>query len=614
MSDSTNGQSPAENSVVCQTPAEPAPGGQQVEFSTSKCIDLLQAKEWDALSKYLLDGLIGLSQFDFDLSNEHHRHYADIFVQTLMFCFCHSEYQIPEKYAEVFIRQNETLSNIAYFSSFGTTDPALKIVLRYPDNIVKVLTLYSARSKVSINRDAIMSTNLHLASIWYFAFVGDDFGKLASPVALENLREHFRHLDTQVKLATPELNHAYFMVTYAAPDAEAHVKRTINRIIQRESPPDLPQSPKLRRDRIVVITSFWYPAHAVYRTISKFAKALKGKYKMTLVVLDGVKDVDMDLFDERIDVAIVNGNIDTSAVYNVGAMVAFYPDVGMSASSVILANQRLAPIQIMACGHPVSTFGSKIDYFLSGRDIETEERARRNYSERLVLIPGRGATPNKIEWPRKYPVKSQEPVIVFCPWSAPKTNADILRVLKKISDRSKKHVVFHFSPGGGLRRNGYTPYVMAIHEILGPEHVVIHPPMATQDYLERFEQAHLCLDAFPFGGLNTIVDPLYLGIPPIAYEGTRSFNQYAAHLLRKLGFAELIAGSDEDYIAKALRLIEDTEYREEITRRVAKIDFARDVFGEGEHVAPYFAKAVEYLIEHHDDLSRDGSNGPIYVD
>jgi len=591
----------------------PAPA-QQVEFSSSKCIEMLQAQQWDALSQYLLDGLVSLSQFDFDLHNEQHRHYADIFTQTLMFCFCHSDYKIPEKFSEAFIRQNETISNIAYFSSFGTTDPALKIVLRYPDNIVKVLTLYSARSKVAINRDQIMATNLHMASIWYFAFVGDDFGKLASPVALENLREHFRHLDTQVKLATPELNHAYFMVTYAAPDAEAHVKRTINRIIQRESPQDMPQSPKLQRDRIAVVTSFWYPAHAVYRTISKFAKALKGKYKMTLVVLDGIKDVDMDLFDERIDVAIVNGVIDTNAVYNIGAMVAFYPDVGMSASSVILANQRLAPIQIMACGHPVSTFGSKIDYFLSGRDVETEERARRNYSERLVLIPGRGATPNKIEWPRQYPEKPAEPVVVFCPWSAPKTNADILRVLKKISDRSKKNVVFHFSPGGGLRRNGLTPYVMAIHEILGPDRVVIHPPMVTGDYMERFEKAHLCLDAFPFGGLNTVVDPLYLGIPVVAYEGTRSFNQYAAHLLRKLGFHEMIASNDEDYIAKALRLIEDAEYREELTKRVAAINFERDVFGEGEHVAPYFAKAIEHLIEHHEDLARDGTRAPIYID
>jgi hypothetical protein len=610
MADSANATTPDSNLPV---PAA-QPEVRQLEFSSTKCIDLLQRSEWDELSQYLLDGLIGLSQFDFDMANDAHRHYADIFTQTLMFCFCHSDYKISDRFAEVFILQNETISNIAYFSSFGTTDPALRIILRYPDNIVKVLTLYSARSKVAINRDLIMATNLHLASTWYFAFVGDDFGKLASPVALENLREHFRHLDTQVKLATAELNHAYFMVTYAAPDAESHVKRTINRIIQRESPPDAPVSPKLQRDRIAIITSFWYPAHAVYRTVSKFAKALKGKYKMTLVVLDGVKDVDMDLFDERIDLAIVNGNIDTSPVYNIGAMVAFYPDVGMSASSVILANQRLAPIQIMACGHPVSTFGSKIDYFLSGRDIETEERARRNYSERLVLIPGRGATPNKIDWPRRHPVKQAEPVIVFCPWSAPKTNADILRVIKKIGDRAKKHVIFHFSPGGGLRRNGYVPYVMAIHEILGADRVVIHPPMEQRVYMEKFEEAHICLDAFPFGGLNTVVDPLYLGIPVVAYEGTRSFNQYAAHLLRKLDLSELVAGNDEEYIAKALRLIDDVEYRETMTRRVAEIDFERDVFGEGEHVAPYFAKAIEYLIENHDTLARDGTRAPIYID
>jgi hypothetical protein len=39
-------------------------------------------------------------------------------------------------------------------------------------------------------------------------------------------------------------------------------------------------------------------------------------------------------------------------------------------------------------GHPVSTFGGEIDYFIGSAAAELPERATQFYSERLVLMPG----------------------------------------------------------------------------------------------------------------------------------------------------------------------------------------------------------------------------------
>src|SRR2546429_306824 len=81
--------------------------------------------------------------------------------------------------------------------------------------------------------------------------------------------------------------------------------------------------------------------------------------------------------------------------------VVYYPDIGMTPQSILLANLRLAPIQIMSLGHPVSTWGSEIDYFISGADVEPPNYPERNYSERLVLLPGCGGVYNRPLYERR---------------------------------------------------------------------------------------------------------------------------------------------------------------------------------------------------------------------
>ena len=64
-----------------------------------------------------------------------------------------------------------------------------------------------------------------------------------------------------------------------------------------------------------------------------------------------------------------------------------YADVGMDAFSYFLAFARLAPVQCVTWGHPVTTGISTVDYFISGCDLEIDD-AEQHYSEKLVRLPG----------------------------------------------------------------------------------------------------------------------------------------------------------------------------------------------------------------------------------
>ena len=65
--------------------------------------------------------------------------------------------------------------------------------------------------------------------------------------------------------------------------------------------------------------------------------------------------------------------------------IIFYPDIGMTPLTYFLAFARLAPVQCVSWGHPVTTGIPAIDYFISARSIEPPD-AQLHYSERLILL------------------------------------------------------------------------------------------------------------------------------------------------------------------------------------------------------------------------------------
>jgi predicted O-linked N-acetylglucosamine transferase (SPINDLY family) len=66
--------------------------------------------------------------------------------------------------------------------------------------------------------------------------------------------------------------------------------------------------------------------------------------------------------------------------------VLIYPEIGMETLAVRLACLRLAPVQCVAWGHPVTSGLPEIDFFLSSELMEPADGAA-HYTERLVRLP-----------------------------------------------------------------------------------------------------------------------------------------------------------------------------------------------------------------------------------
>ena len=581
-------------------------------FSPKEFCRLLVEGRHDELSAQLLDILDRVGRLNIRERTDETLLFADVFIQNLTYCLCQSAFQPMPEDAGRFVDHNGTIANLAALSRHGTTDVALGILLKQKGPLTKILTLYSAFNSIELDPRPFFDADPILASRWWFGFFGTDSGILVSPHVLRRLRAHLARIDERLTVTGTGTSFIspYYLITYADLGREATVKARLNGLIRKHWPAPPPKPRRISPKRILVLSAFWYRSHAVWRTNQKFVASLAGKYRLTLVTLGlDHADYDVEPFDRVVRLAPNGDGLDIQALRDLGAMVAFYPDVGMSPLSVILANHRICPIQLMTHGHPSSTFGSEIDYYVSGCDIEDAETAR-HYSERLVLISGRGVDPTHPA-PAAPPVdKPETPLTVCCPWSAAKTNAEIVALLRRIADGVGRPVHFHFLPGTGLRRGGQIPFEDALRAALAGSAVTVHPQLKAEEYLAVMDKAHLALDSYPFGGFNTVVDALGRGVPIVAYERDRAFNRFGAHFLRKAGLGDLVAHDDDGYVGKAVAILTDRRHREDLERRIRAIDHSPELYTDS---ANSFPQLVEYLIANQTRLSEDKDRTPIVV-
>ena len=356
------------------------------------------------------------------------------FLKVFLTLFTQPDYLVPEKYVLPFIQQNFLLSNLLAMTAFRNSDGFLELVRCQPSNFVKILTLYSARNTLRFNRRGLFDSNPQLASVWYqqfcriykIGFVREDVSR--------HLAEHLAYRDERMKL-TIDLQEPYFCSTYLDGKTDAEVKPFLNNVVRRSIK-------RLRCDnrpnprKVAVISDCWFPLHSVYRNYFAYVKELKRAFHLTFFHVERERNnLDVSLFDDVQRLEWKEGVLQIDPLLSNDFQLVYFPDVGMTLPSIMLANHRIAPIQICSPGHSVSTFGADIDYFISGSDIEATDAPEQHYSERLVLLPGMGAIHNRPLYELTGTRKTVSEIVINCPWLGMKVNARFCSTLRKLLDR-----------------------------------------------------------------------------------------------------------------------------------------------------------------------------------
>lgn len=517
---------------------------------------------------------------------------VDEFVATAFNIITDPNLKISELDGRRLVACSHLFSNIVAVSSYLTTDAPLIHVLRQDSNLPKVLFLLNARNSIRLDPEIFFNIDASIATLWYNTYV---LGT-SNPTELmqRNLLHHLTHMDERWCAPNPKVSVLYFACTYLAPGEDRRVKGIMNKSCKAKLNIKISNNPNPKK--IAIATAKWRRNHAVYKSSSPLVDQLKAKYDLTLLHLGNSlpEDLITEGFDRvgKIEFEGMNMNIPDDVINNEFAAV-YFPDIGMNDESLWLSNCRLAPVQVMGYGHPATAGdNSEIDYFIGG-DIEKDVADR--YAEQMVLIPGLAQSPVWPSYERQNSWKSNDKVVINCVWGPDKYNYTMLKILQEVSRRATMDHVWHFYPSPGVNRYaGLLPFISDIKQTL-PD-CVVHFDKEYFEYMEAAEKGDFAVNSFPFGGYNTVIESLYLGLPVMTLEGDRFYNRAASYLLRKIGLGDLSHTMVEEFIDGCVHMIDATDYRLNQREKLSDIDLKSVLF---EEESTHFLEAFDYILANH---------------
>jgi predicted O-linked N-acetylglucosamine transferase (SPINDLY family) len=267
-----------------------------------------------------------------------------------------------------------------------------------------------------------------------------------------------------------------------------------------------------------------------------------------------------------------------------------YSEIGMDPFSMHLACLRLAPLQMLTWGHPMTSGLPTIDWYLSGELLESAD-ADDHYSERLIRLPGTGVctTPLEIK-PRPVVFKFEGERVAgtrcklyLCQHAFKYTDsaiqliADIALAVPEADFyvvRDSKYPEAFQSAVDAMRLD------FQKHGLSFDHRVYFLPWMNREQFLGSFSSVDIYLDLPGFSGYTTAWQALSQGLPVVTMEGAYLRQRLAGGLLRKTNLQKYIANTNEEYINAIKKLcqikISDCEgwgnIRKEISIRYSQVD------------------------------------------
>jgi protein O-GlcNAc transferase len=251
--------------------------------------------------------------------------------------------------------------------------------------------------------------------------------------------------------------------------------------------------------------------------------------------------------------------------------VLYYTDVGMDASTYALAASRLAPVQCVTWGHPLTTGLKTVDYFISS-DLLEADGAQEHYTEELVrlrtlgLCLSRPATPpgTKSRADLGLPEGKR---LYACLQSTFKLHPDDDLLFGEILRRDPQGQIVvlraMYPQWDELLRKRFAA---AIPDVA--DRICFIPRTSSEDFLRVYQLVDVLLDPLHFCGGKTSYEAFALGVPVVTKPSPFLRGRITYALYRVLGVMDAVAETQEQYVDIAVRLAQDPAFRGEVGRRI----------------------------------------------
>ena len=576
----------------------------------SACVELL-----DILSKIDTNfgGVEGIeidypSQLNDELVQDKIKHLCTRVAVAMSELFSDPKLDISEGGAQRFFTLQRWINMIFASSPFVNADHVLQAYSRNPDktnlsdfhldntksSLIKFCILYLPESNINVNFDALWNLDPKLCSSLCFAlqsprFIGTEQSFSKRGTLLQWFPEKLATIENLNNVPSAISHDVYMHCSYDIAENKHWVKKALNQVIRRHlleggwTDRDVTKlGERNGKPVMVVLLEHFHSSHSIYRTHSTSMIAARERFHLIGVGNEAVDAAGQAVFDEF---HLLKGDNIFSKLNELkeiceknGAAVLYMPSIGMDLTTIFASNTRLAPVQVIALGHPATTHSDFIEYVIVEDDYVGSEKC---FSEQLLRLPKdalpyvpSALAPQHVEYRLR---ENPEVVNIGIASTTMKLNPYFLAALKAIRDRANVKVHFHFALG---QSSGVThPYVERfIKSYLGND-ATAHPHAPYDQYLRILHNCDMMVNPFPFGNTNGIIDMVTLGLVGVCKTGAEVHEHIDEGLFKRLGLPEwLIANTVDEYIERAIRLAENHQERLELRRHIIENNGLQTLF------------------------------------
>lgn len=436
----------------------------------------------------------------------------------------------------------------------------------------------------------------HIAARLLYATVGPYMPSDCSDVDGKYLRYQQELLDAiqHVQLDTPEGRQRafvalgnttpYYLAYLGKNDVEAQriYGTFVTQLISARSPELSERQLKVtalegRKLKIGFVSAHFYN-HSVWKIItSGWLKYLdRERFQVscysTGTIRDGITEQARQLSDSFFESQDIDGLARTILENRHDVLI--YPGVGMDHHTQLLAATRLAPVQCVAWGHPVTTGMPTVDYFLSSALMEPPD-GDNHYTEQLVRLPNISVCYELLDLPEQESppeLESASPHAVrfLCCQNLLKYQPKYDDVFARIAALVPTACFVFIDFGGGLKQillkrldNHFRQKGLVLEN-----HLLFVPKQGPSGYAALNAGCDIYLDSIGWSGGNTTLESLPYDKPIVTMTGPFMRGRHTAAILTMMGVTETIATNQDEYVNIAARLALDTSWRQSVVDQV----------------------------------------------
>jgi predicted O-linked N-acetylglucosamine transferase (SPINDLY family) len=258
-------------------------------------------------------------------------------------------------------------------------------------------------------------------------------------------------------------------------------------------------------------------------------------------------------------------------IANLKLDIILYTDLGMEPMTYTLAMSRLAPVQCVTWGHPVTAGIPTVDYFISAEGLEPEQ-SQDQYTERLLKLKDLAVSYQRptLNDPPAGRARFNLPPdanLYGCPQSLYKMHPEFDPILAGILKADPKGLLVLLA---GQYKDWETWLLNRLTKAIpdARDRIRFIPRQDNQGFLQLNAACDVLLDPLHFGGGNTTYEALSLGVPVVTLPSNMLRGRIAYKMYLTMGLTDCVAKDAADYVRIATRLGADADYRRSIHEKI----------------------------------------------